>query len=91
MGPDAAQALDPLIEALKDEDAQVRAEAAFALSGLGTQAKKALPALTEALKDKNEVVRKSAQDAIDSIQTASEANRLAGYSPGPFRRTVPSR
>src|SRR5262249_14846552 len=46
-----------LVEALKDEDSSVRAEAASVLAGMGPKGKAAVPALTAALKDKVGYVR----------------------------------
>jgi len=49
---DAAQVVPALIEALKDEDAEVRRGAAFGLGSFGEQARDATPALRAALRDR---------------------------------------
>jgi HEAT repeat protein len=66
------KALKPLVGALRDKSATVRAVAALALGKLGHRA--ALPALREAAgDDADELVRKRAREAVVSI---SEANGI---------------
>jgi HEAT repeat protein len=65
------KALKPLVGALRDKSATVRAVAAAALGKLGHRA--ALPALREAANDDDELVRKRAREAVVSI---SEANGI---------------
>lgn len=66
------KALKPLVGALHDKSATVRAVAALALTKLGHRA--ALPALRNACNDGDELVRKRARAAVISI---SEANDIA--------------
>jgi hypothetical protein len=47
-----------LIEALKDEEKEVRWHAAWVLSRIGSEAKDAVPALIEALKDEEAEIRR---------------------------------
>jgi hypothetical protein len=71
------RALKPLVTALHDPNAQVRALAAAALGKLGHKA--ALPALTEmASDDTNETVRARARDAAAAI---AKANHIASTVP----------
>ena len=65
------KALKPLVGALRDKSATVRAVAAAALGKLGHRA--ALPALREAANDDDALVRKRAREAVVSI---SEANGI---------------
>ena len=58
--------ISALIEALKDEDDNVRHGAAMAL-GIGSAAKDAVPALTVALRDKHPWVREAAATALFDI------------------------
>ena len=58
-------AVPALIEALKNEDSEVRWEAAIVLRKAGD--KSAVPALTEALKDKDSEVRRKAAYALGWI------------------------
>lgn len=70
------RAVDPLIEALKDEYSRVRSSAARALGEIGDP--KAVDPLTEALKDEyltytassgtHETVREAASEALKKIQ-----------------------
>ena len=55
-----------LIEALKDEDWDIRVTAAYALGEIGDQ--RALKPLTAALKDLNAGVRKTAARAIGKLR-----------------------
>jgi HEAT repeat protein len=61
------------LERLKDPDALVRREAAFALGEIGMGAKGAVPALGGALKDPDVRVRRSAADALGEIGVAAKA------------------
>lgn len=65
------KALKPLVTALRDKSATVRAIAALSLGKLGHRA--ALPALREASKDGDALVQKRAKEAIAAI---AEANGL---------------
>lgn len=55
-----------LINALKNEDSDVRKNAAFDLGGIGD--KRAVEPLTQALKDKDESVQMAARMALDNIK-----------------------
>jgi HEAT repeat protein len=56
-----------LAEALKDQDAFVRQEAAHSLGQIGPDARPAAPALVAALRDRKPAVRKAAAEALKSI------------------------
>ncbi len=71
----AKAAVPALIEALKDEDYEVRWRATQALGQIGRDAKAAVPALIEILKDKNVMVRQGAAQALGEIDF--KANRAA--------------
>jgi HEAT repeat protein len=69
---DVAEAIDPLLKALKDDkDADVRKACAAALGEIGTEAEKVVPALTEALMDSSATVKLAAIQSLG--QYASEA------------------
>jgi HEAT repeat protein len=53
IGPDAADATEPLSQLLEDEDANVAIEAALTLAKIGPPAASAVPALSSALKRKD--------------------------------------
>ena len=55
-GPAAAAAVGSLVEALKDEEREVREYAARALGAIGAPAREAIPALLEALSDESREV-----------------------------------
>ena len=61
IGPDA---IEPLVEALKGDNPDRRAGAAYTLGLIGPPAKAALPALLEALKDETVEVRRQASYAV---------------------------
>ncbi|MFQ5794128.1 MAG: HEAT repeat domain-containing protein [Candidatus Bipolaricaulia bacterium] len=66
------QGIDELIKALQDdEDAGVRAEAAFALGAIGPEAQEVVPVLAEALRDEDEFVRFGAAFALVEIGPAA--------------------
>jgi HEAT repeat protein len=54
---EAKAAVPALIDALKDDEADVRGLAADALGGIGAEAKAAVPALIEAFKDEADYYR----------------------------------
>lgn len=56
-----------LIEALQDEESQVRWYAAWALTKMGLEAKAAVPALIEALQDEQGEVRQLAAKALSRM------------------------
>ena len=61
-----ARAVEPLIQALKDEEGDVRLIAAGALGHIGDA--KAVEPLTKALKDKKKKVREAAKEALEKIK-----------------------
>jgi HEAT repeat protein len=56
-----------LLDALKDKDKTVRAQAARALGHLGPVAREAVPALTAMSRDSDVIVSREAQAALQSI------------------------
>ena len=64
---DAAQVVPALIDALKDNDGDVRWSAAIGLGYFGDQAKDAIPALQAAQRDRDARVREAAGKAIARI------------------------
>ena len=68
-----AAAVPALIEALKDDDADVRSSAADVLGNIGAEAKAAVPALIEALKDDDADVRSSTAYALGNIGAEAKA------------------
>ncbi len=65
------KAVDPLIEALKDEDSDVRRSAAEALGAMKSE--KAVDPLIEALKDKTWTIRGTIGDTVfDSLERISK-------------------
>jgi HEAT repeat protein len=54
IGPDAQVAVQPLIQALSDEDKNLHTDAAYALGGIGRRAEAAVPALVQLLADSRE-------------------------------------
>ena len=69
MGFEAEDAVPALIEALKDNDAGVRRQSAWALGRIGAEAKDAVPALMEALEDNDADVRQESDRAIRQIES----------------------
>jgi hypothetical protein len=61
-----------LIEALKDEEDEVRWYSAWVLSRMGSEVKLAIPALIEALKDEQGEIRYLAAKTLDSIDSEVE-------------------
>jgi HEAT repeat protein len=72
---EARRIVPALTEALRDESAYVRHDAAVALGKFGAEAREAVPALTAALKDKEQNVRVAAGTALTKIdpQKASKS------------------
>lgn len=60
---ESLEAVDPLMQALKDENRDVRRRAAWALGMIGDI--RAVDPLTQALKDKDSLVRQTAKKALD--------------------------
>ena len=74
IGPDAAAAVEKVIERLKnDREPLVRLEAAQALGSIGSKAKAAVPTLIEALKDKDADVVLWAAHALGRIGPDAKA------------------
>jgi len=67
-GAEGAQAVEPLVELLKDPSATVRARAALSLGQIGEPAKPAVPALIDLLKDADPTVRRQAIVAVRNIR-----------------------
>jgi HEAT repeat protein len=67
---DAAQVVPALIEALKDNEGDVRRSAAIGLGYFGEQAKDAIPALQAAQRDRDARVREAAGAALSRIDPA---------------------
>jgi HEAT repeat protein len=81
------QALEPLLDVLKDKDQskEMRANAAYVLGQMGHNGQEALPALTKALKDDDKEVRRRAAFAIQRIvkdMNAGGGMMGAGMMPG---------
>ena len=66
-----APALDPLIQALRDNSATMRTLAARGLGLLGDQ--RAVTSLTAALKDQNEQVKRAAAEALRKLSSKTPA------------------
>jgi len=61
-------ALPALVEALTDENEQVRGGAAKVLGNMGAAAKASVPALRERLQDNDESVRATVKEALTNIE-----------------------
>ena len=66
-GPDAAQAVGPLCELLRQDDPLFQSQAAAALANIGPQAALAVPALTDALSASDAATRRNAAFALSAI------------------------
>ena len=62
-----AASVPSLVEALRDENPDVRAQAAWALARMGPEAREAVPSLAAALADEDDRVRQSAARALGQI------------------------
>ncbi len=84
-----------LVDALQDENWDVRSAAARVLEGQKTQSKVALSAWISALQDKDKVVRSAAARVLEGQETQSEAALLAWIDalqhPDPDLRSVAMR
>src|SRR5205809_2934017 len=60
MGEQAQAAIPALVDALRDEDVQVRRMVTAALGEIGPPSRTAVPVLANSLRDRNEVVRRRA-------------------------------
>jgi HEAT repeat protein len=67
LGPDAKDAVPGLVDALADENAEVRSEVLFALGAIGTDAADAVPAIVKALDDEEMKVVYTAAYALGQI------------------------
>ncbi len=74
-----AATVDALVQALQDEDGQVRFTSALSLTRLGSAATAAVPALQQALRDENRYVRANAVDALNRIGTPAAQSVLVDY------------
>ncbi|HAA27850.1 MAG TPA: hypothetical protein DCE56_09535, partial [Cyanobacteria bacterium UBA8553] len=73
IGPEAGEIVFALIEALQDEEVEVRRRATSALLSIGGKVKEdAVPALIEALKDEDSQVRSGAAYALGSIGSEAQ-------------------
>jgi HEAT repeat protein len=70
MGPEAAPAVDRLIEGLSERDPDDRVAAAYALARIGSPAAKAQEPLREMLEDEEAQVREAAEMAIEAVLKA---------------------
>jgi len=70
-------AVEPLIQALNDEDSRVRVRAAEALGRIGD--KRAVGPLTDALNDEDEMVRTFAKIGLESIEAQKKNTLIATY------------
>jgi HEAT repeat protein len=61
-------AVPHLVEALKDEEPEVRTSAAAALGAIGPDASSALPTLRRLLQDANQRVSQAAAEALKRIE-----------------------
>lgn len=77
LGSIGKPAVPVLIEALKDDDRDVRTSAAGALISIGPDAKSAVSTLVRALKDEDHFVRWNAAAALGEIGDKSAAYALA--------------
>jgi HEAT repeat protein len=71
--PNAVGSVPVVIEALKDEDAEVRRSAAEALARVDAKTPGVVPALAEALRDRDSEVRGAAALALGRLRVAREA------------------
>lgn len=69
IGPEAKEAVPALVQALKDENSDIRARrsAVYALGKIGPGAKEAVPALVQALEDKDSIIREAAAHVLGKI------------------------
>lgn len=77
LGPKAAAAVQPLIDAAMNPDPELRTEIHFALAAIGSAAAPATGMLAEAISSENQGVRESALYALKQIGPSAEAARDA--------------
>lgn len=68
---DVGSPIPDLVRRLRDDDWQVRRDAAVALGELGAAAEEAMPALEDAIADDNGEVCLAASDALSKIRIAA--------------------
>ncbi|MBI1914238.1 MAG: HEAT repeat domain-containing protein [Planctomycetes bacterium] len=71
MGEQAQGAIPALVDALRDEDVQVRRMITAALGEIGPPSRTAVPVLVNSLRDRNEVVRTRAAIALSEMGPAA--------------------
>ncbi|MCW5797923.1 MAG: hypothetical protein LZF60_230034 [Nitrospira sp.] len=82
LGPEASDALPPIIPLLNDEQPLIRYLAAESIGGMGAAAKQALPAL-QRHQDSDPVVRAAISEAVSAIESG------AVVSAEPFTKELP--
>ncbi len=70
-------AVEPLIQALKDEDSQVRGNAILALGEIGDR--RAVEPLIQAIKDEDEYIRQKAAEVLYKLQDERAVKNLVEY------------
>jgi HEAT repeat protein len=81
IGPEAKEAVPPLIEVLKDKEPRVRRDAARSLGQIGPAAKVAAPQLAALLKDEDANVREAAARALRQLAVEPEAKNGLKWAP----------
>lgn len=81
VGPDAAEAVDPISESLHSKDAQVVGAACYALGRIGPPAAHAVPEITKQLKSESLYTRVSAAWALVSIEDKNKERVAKQVSP----------
>ena len=76
IGEPAKTAVPELIQALRDGDQDIRANAAIALANIGAPARDAVPALIDALRDESERVCEYSAFALQRIGTPAAKKAL---------------
>jgi HEAT repeat protein len=77
IAPKAKEAIPPLLDAVKDQDKDVRIAAINALAGIDPKVKEAVTALTKALGEEDVEVRLAAVQALLAIQGAEAKEPIA--------------
>jgi HEAT repeat protein len=73
VGPKAAGAVEPLIDAMQDADAEFRSQIHFALAAIGPAAAPATDALADAIASEDQRVRESALYALRQIGSGAKS------------------